>query len=270
MTNSLSEMIKGLDVGITPENEDLDIKIKDTLKEEIDLMQNIEERVGIKRKQIISETNEAISVLSFPEWFEKNNDKFPNVRQIKLSVRGVDPMKNMMFSVADPLGGIDSNGDDKRELFLIKNADKYVVLNLKTIAMDMYNNGFKIIYATKTKDIFLKCYGTRTGLEVVHCININNILIPFFRSKLKKRDTSIIHVTLNKSTIENILPKEVDKEALQIMYRQLTKCVNNVETNQDMVNWFDERSKTVVDLNHFIQIDDVIISLIKAATEKEI
>ena len=128
--------------------------------------------------------------------------------------------------------------------------------------MDIFNNGFKII-SSYSDTIFVKCYGVRTGLFVVLCNNINDQLIPYSITKIKKRDEGLDITTRDSSEVSLKLNEEADMEALQILYKQISKRTEDIVTKQDAVNWFLKRQAEVTDINHHLQIDDVLIHMLK-------
>jgi len=52
-------------------------------------------------------------------------------------------------------------------------------------------------------------------------------------------------------------------EALQLLYKQSAKSVDEMTTNQSVVDWLLERQDDVTDINHHLQIDNVLIDILK-------
>ncbi len=84
----------------------------------------------------------------------------------------------------------DKDGNIERELYTFKGADTFRVLDLPGIGMNIFNNGFKIVYGYD-KSIAIKAYGIKTGLMISYCLNVEGKLIPYSNTKLKKRDSGI-------------------------------------------------------------------------------
>jgi hypothetical protein len=124
--------------------------------------------------------------------------------------------------------------------------------------MDVYNNGFRIVYEYED-NTFIKCYGVRTGLIAVFCTNIGGNMIPFNITRVKKRDAEVEVAAQDVNMVLTKLAANADLEALQLRYRQSVKAIDELTTNQDVVNWLLERQAEVTDINHHLQIDGVLI-----------
>jgi len=195
-----------------------------------------------------------IGVLSLYDWFEKNKGNFSNISRVKVEAKGVNTKSNLVFAV---LKGKDKDGNLERELYAFKGADTFRVLDLPGIMMNIFNNGFKIVYGYD-KSIAIKAYGIKTGLMLSYCLNVEGKLIPYFNTKLKKRDSGIELVEPNIPEISNRLAKNADLESVILLYKQLQKSNVKIVSNMDLLNWFIEREKSVIDINHFLLIDKVL------------
>jgi len=249
---NLAEMVKNQDETVPTRfsEADLDIPTK-------------EETENIDEEEVDQEEAFDVKTIALNEWFEENHEKFGNINHVKASIRGVDPSKTLIMSVltnpTDPNPG--ENAD--RKIHVFENADDTPVLDLPGLSMDVFNNGFKIVCNPITAT-FLKCYGVKTGLFVVFCNDINNQLIPYAVNKLKKTDEGINLV--GKNPVETTLKKlneNADLEALEIMYKQIGKGNEQLITNQDVVDWFLKRQTEVTDVNHHLQIDNIIINILQ-------
>jgi len=248
---NLAEMVKNQDeAGPTRFSEsDLDIPTK-------------EETNNIADEEVAQEEAFDIKTIALNEWFEENHEKFGNINHVKASIRGVNPSKTLIMSVlVDPTDlNPDENAD--RKIHVFENADDTPVLDLPGLSMDVFNNGFKILY-NSNEATFLKCYGVKTGLFVVFCNDINDQLIPYAISKLKKTDEGINLITKDVTEIIPKLSENADLEALEIMYKQISKDNNQLTTKQDVVDWFLKRQTEVTDVNHHLQIDNILISILQ-------
>ncbi len=202
-----------------------------------------------------------IGITSLSTWFEQNCDLFDNINQVKVAIRGVDTEKTLIMAVKDHAGEKDGEGHDMRNLRVFENADVHPVLNLVASSMDVYNNGFRITYVYEN-NIFLKCYGVRTGLISVFCNNIDGKMIPYATTRVKKKDTELEVVTRDPAEVTAKLLANADLEALQLLYKQSGKSIEEFITNQDVVNWLLERQAEVTDINHHLQIDGVLIDIL--------
>jgi len=141
------------------------------------------------------------------------------------------------------------------------NADSMPVLNLTPISMDVYNNGFKIVY--QYEDMFIKTYGVRTGLICTLCSQVGGKLIPYAVVRVKKKDEELQIPETQPAVTAEKLAATADLEALQLLYKQSAKSVDEMTTNQSVVDWLLERQDDVTDINHHLQIDNVLIDILK-------
>lgn len=205
---------------------------------------------------------EAIAIAILAPWFEENSANFDNINQVKVSIRGVDPNSNLIMAIKDGSGEQDETGEDKRVLKVFDNADTQLILALRGIQMDIYNNGFRAICEYQD-NIYIKCYGIRTGLIAVFCNNIDGVLIPYNVSKVKRTDDAIPVVRKIAAEVEVKLVEQANIEDLQLRYKQSSKAVDDITTNKDAVEWLLSRQDEIYDINHHLQIDNVIIETLE-------
>jgi len=223
---------------------------------------NIQETPDEQTLIIEPVSNEIIEVIMLSDWFEANNENLDRVNRLKIQVRGVQPDERLLCSVLDPKGEIDEDNHPVRHLELIKDSNIFPVLDIPGYDMDVYGNGFQIMYSYN-EDIVLKCYGIKTGLIIVFCIPINNQLIPYKRLKLKKRDTNIVVVHPNRQYVASNILAELDLEGLQIQYKQVQKELDQITDKQSAITWLLGKQENIRDINHLLQIDDILTWLIK-------
>lgn len=202
-----------------------------------------------------------IAITSMSDWFEVNVERFDNINQVKVAIRGVDADQTLIMAVKDVTAEADAEGNDKRNLRVFENADVHPVLNIPGESMDVYNNGFKVVYAHEN-NIFIKCYGVRTGLIAVFCNNIDGKLIPYATTRVKKKDTELEIVTRDPAEVSAKLLADADLEALQLLYKQSAKAIDELSNIQSVVDWLLERQAEVTDINHHLQIDGVLIDIL--------
>jgi len=194
-----------------------------------------------------------IEIVALADWFSTNVGNFPNIKKPTVSLEGVDPTKQLIITL---LVGVE-DGVEKRKLMVFDNADQTPVLNAPAIDMQIYNNGFRIIYDLGM-GVFVKSYGIRTGLVSVFCYDIDDMLIPYEVVRSKKKDTEIEIRSADSDVVRNHLSNPLDIEALQLRYKQSSKA-EGLTTNLDAVKWLLERQTDISDVNHHLQIDNVII-----------
>lgn len=245
-------------------NENLSQMVKDapaddsTIFSETDLDLPEEEAAGVEETPNLPDT---IDIISLSDWFEQNCDRFDNINQVKVVIRGVNAAQTLIMAVKDQDGGQDAEGNDRRNLRVFENADISPVLNLPGILMDVYNNGFRIVYEYEN-NIFIKCYGVKTGLIAVFCYNINGNMIPYNITRVKNKDTEVEVAGQDVDRVLAKLLENADLEKLQLLYRQSAKSIDDLTTNQDVVSWLLARQTEVTDINHHLQIDGVLIDIL--------
>jgi len=205
--------------------------------------------------------SEVVDIVTLNGWFDANCTNFANINQVKVSIRGVNPEENLIMAVEDESGEVDAAGERKRKLRVFDNADVQPVLNLPGIDMQIYNNGFKSLCEYKD-NIYIKCYGIRTSLVVVFCNNINGMLIPYSMTKVKRSDSEVEVPRRPVAEVEVKLNEAANTEDLQLRYKQASKA-EDINTNMDAINWLISRQAEVTDINHHLQIDNVIIETLE-------
>jgi len=204
---------------------------------------------------------EAIEITTLNTWFDANCATFSNINQVKVSIRGVNSEENLIMAVEDETAEPNAEGERKRKLRVFDNADIQPVLNLAGIDMQIYNNGFKSTCEYQD-NIYIKCYGIRSSLVVVFCNNINGILIPYNITKVKRADTQIEVPRRSVEEVQMKMAEATNIEDLQLRYKQASKA-EDINTNMDSINWLISRQAEVTDINHHLQIDNVIIETLE-------
>lgn len=227
-------------------NENLSQMVKESSTEEKD--------VAMEEQEIVSETEEqpddTVNIVSLSDWFDSAVERFPNIRKPTVTIQGVNPQEQLIITVAVP------GSEDKRKLVIFDDAHITPVLDLPAVDMQIYNNGFRIIY--DYGGIFIKSYGIRTGIISVFCHDVDNIFVPYAITKSKKNDDNIQVIVEDPTRVENKLTEPVDIEALNLRYKQSFKA-EGLQTNLDAVKWLIDRQSSISDINHHLQIDNVII-----------
>lgn len=244
MNDNLSEMVKSeTDEEMVFSEEDLDLPEEDT---EVTATED-------------EEAVEAIAITTLTPWFQENSSNFDNINQVQVSIRGVDPEANLIMAIKDATQDeTDDTGESKRHLKVFDSANTQPILNLKGVDMQVYNNGFRAI-CEYIDNIYIKCYGVRTGLIAVFCNNIQGFLIPYHVSKVNRTDEEVEVIRRPAAEVEVKLAETVNLEDLQLRYKQSSKAVEDMQTNKDAVEWLISRQTEISDINHHLQIDNVII-----------
>jgi len=247
-TANLSDMIKDdTPTVFEPENLDLPLETAAPIEESVDAPAEAQP------------AEEVIPITPLNIWFESNSAAFENVREVKVAIRGVDPSQTLIMAVLD--GKDEIEGNPSRDLQVFKNADTQPVLNMPASNMQIYNNGFKLVYPYED-NIVIKAYGVRTGLICVFCNVIANQYVPYKVIKVKKKDEVVVVPRCEASDVVAKLALDADLEALQLLYKQSSKSVSEMTTNSSVISWLLARQSEVTDINHHLQIDNVIIDIL--------
>lgn len=242
MNENLSEMLKSKtsEPVVFSEN-DLDLNVE----EETEELEVAEEEKPI--------TYAPIKITTLSQWIDPQVEKFPNIKKPKVDIRGVDPTEQLILTIKDKT---EEDGSEKRKVVVFSNANEIPVLNMNAVDMQVYNNGFRIIYDLGA-GIFVKSYGIKTGIISTFCHDINDQFIPYAIVKSKKSDKELEIPIADSKLAEENLKKRIDIEAFQLRYKQAAKI--EFKTNQEAISWLLERQGGVEDINHHLQIDTVII-----------
>jgi len=261
-SENLSEMVRNEDPVIPVAVEDLDFgdAVSEpeaaeevvTGAEVIDMVNTEESDAGIM-----------IATASLRDWISENAVHFENIGLLTLRSDGVDPNEDVVLKCTHSEGG-DYEDNPKMKLRLIEYANERPVLNIPGQSMEVFNTGFQIVY-DYSDQISIKAYGVKTGLIIVFCSKVADQLIPFATQRLKKKDDSIALIeNENAAGIPEQLAAAVDIEEVQILYKQISKYIDDLgETKGDIVTWLIDRQADVTDVNHLLQIDNVIMKTLQ-------
>lgn len=209
-----------------------------------------------KSKDSLSEGSD-ISLTNFYDWFEKFSGVINGVTQVKAEVSNIDSKDSIIFKIP-------KKGTEKSELVSFYKPATRPILNLPPIMMNLFKNDtFEVLHAYNDS-IIIKSYGVKTGLIIVFCVNVDGRVVPYKKIKVKKNVTSVKLVG-DESLVQEIrsrLPEDVDSEAIQLLYKQAIKVKDAFTTKEKTVEWFLKRQQEVVDINHLLKIDNVLINVI--------
>lgn len=223
-------------------------------------VQEIKKTQELKEKDTI---DVKFSTTKLTSWFDKNCSVFENIYPVKIVIRGVDPNKTLIFTIKDG-DKIAEDGNEARLLKVFENADKIKVINRPAEAMNVYNNGFQIIYKLED-DVYMKTYYNKNGIVCFICKKLNDVLIPYYIKKFSKREMSDINISYVKHSDEKFneyLNKKADLEVIQISYNQSAKELDKFSDNRSVVDWLIARQADIVDALHQIQIDSASVYLL--------
>ena len=243
MNENLSQMVKDgpTDEPIVFSENDLDIPA-------------VSQRVSEEEQEGIT----AITLTSLADWFESNSELFTNIGKPTVTITHVDTFEQLIITTLISI----IDGVEKRKLVVFDDAHLWPVLNIPAVDMQAYNNHtFRIIYDF-SNGIYIKSYGVRNSLISVFCNDINDQLIPYEIVRAKKHDSEIEIIHKDPAEVKAKLAEPLDVESLQLRYKQSVKA-EGLTTNQDAVSWLLERQGSIEDINHHLQIDNVIIDTLE-------
>ena len=199
-----------------------------------------------------------IALTNFYDWYEANAEAIQNVARVKADVKNIDAKDSIIFKIAKGKNG------EEMELISFYNPSTRPIINLPPVYMKIFKNDTFEVLHQLTNEIFIKSYGVKTGLIIVYCANVDGKVVPYERIKVKKNVTSIKlagHEGISKE-IKDKLQEEVDVEAIQLLYKQAIKVKDEFTTKEKTLDWFLKKQLEVVDINHLLKIDQVLINVI--------
>ena len=190
------------------------------------------------------------------DWFEQNHKNFSNIGYVKTVIKNINPKRFLLYTYIDPEGE-----EGERALRLEKNAHIYQVLNIPAYAMEICTNGFTILYHHKDK--ILKGYSDRMGLDITFCTVIEDIPVPYARTKLRRGRSKGINVPEpNREEMIRRMPLKADMEAIYLTYPMFQKLApKDILTNQQVLGWFLKRQSEMRDTIHLVLIDEILINI---------
>jgi len=246
MKGNLSEVLKRKEViQEKPREDELDIPDKTT-------------PVEATSSSVIEEEKRSIDIgfTNLSSWFIENVKNFPNIKQVKVSIQGIDPNKTLIYSEPEPTPTDPNN----RKLQVIYNAIDTPVLNIPGQLFETYFSGFRVIHEEKN-GMLLKAYIVKTGMYITHCIIVDGLPIPVKIEKVKKKSKGIGLLKVDIKNIQDKFDKIVDLENIQLQYKQIQKHIKDLKTIKDVTIWMLQRQKDISDINHHLKLDELIISL---------
>ena len=252
MTDNLAEMIKEETIEAPTFNEaDLNIPeeaVADT--SEVAEPEEIEE---------IVEDTDGIKVTSLIKWIDDNYENFENIGLSKISINKVDNTKTIILAA-------DLKDSEYRWLHAFNTSDTYPILDIPGLEMEIHKNVVKILFEyNQEENIYIKTYSVNadtmiSGIFVVFCNKVDEMLLPYNVTKLKMKDKSL-NVVTNETLgdLENKLNEIIDPENMQILYPPIAKSISELITKKDTIKWLLEKQDSVVDINHLLKIDNIII-----------
>ena len=249
MTDNLQEMLDTLNTTPSSDAETEDFAIESAIKDPTEVVAEVAAEVVPEVKKI--------GITNLYDWYEQHLSDISTVGRVRTEVSEVNSKDSIIFKV--PKG----KSDTEKELISFYNPLSQPILNLPPVGeMRIFKNNTFVVIHNYNDSIFIKSYGVKTGLILVFCILVENQLVPFNKMKVKKKVADIEIVEMNPEEIKERLSTPVDMETVQLLYSQIIKHSSNITTRQELLTWFLEKIDDVIDINHLIKIDNVLIKVI--------
>ena len=246
MQENLEEMIKTLNSGATAQTEKIENIIEET---------KVEEPINETPAELSSVE---IGLTNFYDWYETYAESIHNITKVKAEVTNINPKDSIIFKI------IKGKDESDMELVSFYNPATRPIPNLAPVYIKIFKNDtFEVLHQCND-EIFIKSYGVKTGLILMYCANIDGKIIPFEKIKIKKSATGITLVNYSgmADKIRQKLADNVDEEAIQLLYKQAVNFKSEFTTKGKTVDWFLKRQTEIIDINHLIKIDNVLINTI--------
>lgn len=254
MQENLNEMIQTLNSGGVIPTSNIPEKPEEILTTENNPPEKIEEKEINAENKIM----EKVPLINFYDWFEANAPSIHNVLRVKAEVSNINPKDNMIFKVKK------NKSEQDMELVSFYNPSIRPILNLPPVYLKIFKNDTFESLHQFNNEIFIKCYGVKTGLFIIFCVNVNGKIIPYQKEKIKK-NCKEIEFSIDENLAEKYRQKlleDVEYELVQVTYKQAIKFKDEFTTKEKTVEWFLKRASEVIDINHLLKIDFVLISVI--------
>lgn len=209
--------------------------------------------------------------VSLVEIINKYKDKIQKTFDIKIAkieASGIESSEDILFTIKDPEGGKNKKGDPRRRFAVVENAHMLPIPDVEPESLRIFKgNGCVSTIHRLDEFLYVRSYALKTGVIVVSCLDSRDAelgekvvkLIPYDIQYLKRKDCKEITINFPKSS--EILAKlklPADSEGIYLLYKQAQKVHDTLKTNQDVLDFFLKRRSEVFDINHLIQIDEVL------------
>jgi hypothetical protein len=224
----------------------------------VDVSDPTDTKTNEKIKDNSDEETQELNLINFYDWYEAYDSSIQNVARVKAVVANIDAKDSMIFKISKGKSG------EEMELVSFYNPASRPILNLPPVYMKVFKNDTFEVLHQLNDEIFIKSYGVKTGLYVVYCANVDGKIVPYERIKVKKNATTVklIGYPGIAKEIKGRLKETVDVEAIQLLYKQAIKVKDEFTTKDKTLDWFLKKQLEVVDINHLMKIDHVLMTVI--------
>ena len=204
----------------------------------------------------VAQTESEFPLVSLSAWWAEHYKLIQNIRVPTVHMLDVDSEDNIIITVPK------AKEEPGRRVRVIERCLTKQVVNLPPVTFDIFDHDvFRIIHSCGN-NIFIKSYTSKTGTINIFYLSYNNELIPYARERSKKNSKSVKVFSPNFRAIEEKLNQSADVQKIFLLYKQIEKQMDLIKTNMEAVTWLNSRQNGVIDVNHLILLDDVIINIV--------
>ena len=249
----ISEIVKNIKV---PDEKvpDSDLDLKEEVKKKVTI--EVEKEVKVVAKIEEEAPRIDVGIVDLSTWFNDNIKNFPNIKQVKVSITGIDPNRTLIYSEPDPT----EEDVNNRKLQIITNATESKVPNIPGTVFENYLSGIRVIHSEANGKI-IKSYIVKNGIIITHCVIVDEMVIPIKIEQISKKAEGISFINVDVEAVRKKLDEVAYLENIQIQYKQIHKFIKELKTVRDATKWLLGRQVGVEDINHHLKLDELIISL---------
>lgn len=206
---------------------------------------------------IVKENKDVVKIplTNFYDWYEKHSKSILNLCRVTTNVSNVNSKDSIIFKVQKV------GKSEEMELVSFYNPSLRPILDLPPVWLKIFKNDTFESLHQYNEEIYIKSYGVKAGLIIVFCAVVDGKLIPYEKNKVKKNSDTVDLV--GNTGISNLIKEKMklplDFEAVQLLYTQAIKSKDELTSKQNLVEWFDKKEKEILDINHLLKIDNVLI-----------
>jgi len=249
----MSEIVRNTKV-VDEKIPDSDLDLKEEVKKKV--ISETEKEVKVVAQIIEEDSKIDVGLIDLSTWFNDNIKNFPNLKQVKVNIQGIDSSKTLIYSEPDPT----EEDLNNRKLQIITNATDSKLPNIPGSLFENYLSGIRVIHSEANGKI-IKSYIVKNGIIITHCVVVDEMVIPIKIEQISKKAEGISFINVDVESVRKKLDEAAYLENIQIQYKQIHKHIKELKTIRDTTKWLLDRQVGVSDINHHLKLDELIISL---------
>ncbi len=222
-----------------------------------------EENMKQTHEIIAPDSTSRLSSINLYDWFQTYVSSFDDITELELKVDGIKSSEILCVAILTNSGTL-VDGHPERRIEFIKNVDGYNIFNLTPKRFLFFTNGlFQIVYLLGDNEYIIS-YGSKSGLINYYARKVEGIYVPLFKMPKMKRKAQdyVVYRFSDKILTDDILKENPNIESFYYRYKKLSDIEEPLSTKLDVIKWFDSKKLQMVDLNHWISIDELIIDIL--------